>query len=639
MIFKTLLLSAVAATFATTATAQITSLDDLSESKTYTISNSRGALAVASSTDTDCKKTTSVSTSETLHQWVLIKSTLLTTTPSYYFYNVGAGKFLSYNQSNYKATLTDANNLTLDNCFQVASFKDNATNPTTYFKISSATSPSWFLAFSSGFNVGDGMGFTANSNYSDAGASINFTQATESYTDNTAKDAVTTFETAQQTTLNTQITALKNAISSNTGKIGYPTQDAYTAFTTAVDATDATYEQKSTAISTLLAKANIVLPTDGKAYYIRPMNKGVTVDNATYYLYTNANGQLYYTQSAQSSAIFYAHKVGEKFIFTNSKGKYMTFRSDGNEIAKQENGVLDEYAACCQFSLLPFYFSGTDESCDNGNVTTASVDYLGLLLIQGAMTGDATNSTSNLHYLMTNTSDTKTDPFHAAGTGAIYYTTSGNTCAYYFQEADQENAFKATEMKVQGVDYYLGSYSSPFPVVLPKELTAYKVSQVGETASLQPIEKTKVNEVDVTVIPANTGVIISAPNTDQVIPTARTTETLATVENNKLVATTGEAVATGTKAFILGYDSDKTANFYILSSTNRVIKQYKAYLNLTESSANQMVLSFGGSTTGIQQAAGIDAAQTKAVYDLSGRRVSKPTHGFYIVNGKKTLVK
>ncbi len=187
-------------------------------------------------------------------------------------------------------------------------------------------------------------------------------------------------------------------------------------------------------------------------------------------------------------------------------------------------------------------------------------------------------------------------------------------------------------MKVGEETMYLGSYSSPFPVVLPEGLTAYKVSQAGETATLSPI--------DGQVIPASTGVIIKAENTTEVIPVARTTEEIPTVDDNKLKASTGNAIDSEVNAFILGRDnSSLAANFYKLSSTNRTIKLYKAYLDLTESSSNKLTLNFGGVISGINSANISEPAKAQSVYDLSGRRVSKPAHGFYIVNGKKTLVK
>ncbi len=611
--------------FASTATAQISELTELSESKTYTISNARGGIATEGSSSTSCTKSASISTSDENHQWVFIKSTIYTETPSYYLYNVGAGKFMSY--SGNSVTLTDVSNLSLNNCFKVEKAALTESNITAYFKISSATSPSNFFALSDGLS--GGMGFTTENKYNDYGARVNFTETNTSYTNETAKNAVTTLE---NTTLTSTIEAIKTAVGENAGKIGYPTTEAYNTFTTAVSATDATNLTKSSAVSTVLAKANMTLPTDGKAYYIHPVNKDAS-SKTTYYLYTNTSGKLHFTTTKGSNTIFYAHKVGEKFIFTNNAGKYITFRADGQTAANQSNGVLDEYNSVCQFAILPFYFSGTEESTKNSNVTSATTEYLGLTMLQAYMVCPSNSSKNGDHYLMLNTSQSSYDnPFHNGETADIFYTTSGNTCAYYFEEADQENAFKATEMKVGEETMYLGSYSSPFPVVLPEGLTAYKVSQAGETATLSPI--------DGQVIPASTGVIIKAENTTEVIPVARTTEEIPTVDDNKLKASTGNAIDSEVNAFILGRDnSSLAANFYKLSSTNRTIKLYKAYLDLTESSSNKLTLNFGGVISGINSANISEPAKAQSVYDLSGRRVSKPAHGFYIVNGKKTLVK
>ena len=179
------------------------------------------------------------------------------------------------------------------------------------------------------------FGFGLTTKYgNDAGGRFNFTEVGtfDNTSLSTVNGAITTAENTLVNSLSTTISNIKTAIGENAGTIGYPTTAAYTAFTTAVDATGASYDTKSAAVSTLLSKVSMTLPTDGKAYYIHPVNKGASSKTA-YYLYTNTDGKLHFTTSAQSSAIFYAHKVGEKFIFTNSAGKYMTFRADGQTAA------------------------------------------------------------------------------------------------------------------------------------------------------------------------------------------------------------------------------------------------------------------------------------------------------------------
>ena len=143
-------------------------------------------------------------------------------------------------------------------------------------------------------------------------------------------------------------------------------------------------------------------------------------------------------------------------------------------------------------------------------------------------------------------------------------------------------------------------------------------------------------------LPANTGVILSSETAKKdCIPTVRTTEPLATVNaaDNKLVATTGNAVPADVTAYVLSQNNG-TAVFKKLSSSDRTIKQYKAYLKLDGAqSAQLMNFAFAGSDlTGIQNVTET-SAKSNTAYDLAGRKVGKLQKGIYIVNGKKVIVK
>ena len=67
----------------------------------------------------------------------------------------------------------------------------------------------------------------------------------------------------------------------------------------------------------------------------------------------------------------------------------------------------------------------------------------------------------------------------------------------------------------------------------------------------------------------------------------------------------------------------------------------RAYLPYTYSAGQAvrgLVLVAGDDPTGINTTINADTA-AKSYFDLSGRRVNKPTQGVYILNGKKVLVK
>jgi hypothetical protein len=67
----------------------------------------------------------------------------------------------------------------------------------------------------------------------------------------------------------------------------------------------------------------------------------------------------------------------------------------------------------------------------------------------------------------------------------------------------------------------------------------------------------------------------------------------------------------------------------------------KAYLAVPEAKARTAGFSlFGdGEATGISATLKDNGEKDNTIYNLNGQRVSKPTKGLYIVNGKKTMVK
>ena len=82
------------------------------------------------------------------------------------------------------------------------------------------------------------------------------------------------------------------------------------------------------------------------------------------------------------------------------------------------------------------------------------------------------------------------------------------------------------------------------------------------------------------------------------------------------------------------------------TTKNRTLKGFRAYFwfypNDSDVKALTFDIDFGDDeATGIETSTEYEVQSTKEgeVYDLSGRRVSTPTKGLYIVNGKKVFVK
>lgn|GEM_PF-4534600 len=409
------------------------------------------------------------------------------------------------------------------------------------------------------------------------------------------------------------------------GTLGYPTTDAYNTYKSVLDNESSTRSQVNAAKNTFLQ--SIAYPQDGKAYYIKGINKS---GNAGY-VYSTDDKKLGFKGAIPaempSNAIFYCHEVGErKYVFTNNNGRYMCYRTDNSS-----DGFTDGYDEALNVWTLQPMRSGNSDSYDiNRDNLNADFSTLGLFLMRAKRTDITTPAD---YYLMAGFSGNQ---FHAASATTVFYTANNQTSAFRLEPALQKNKIKTNALTVGNVSANIATYSSPFPVKLPEGVDAYIAKQEGENnVVLQKITG---------ALPANTGVILSSETTNEYIPTARTTEDLATVNaaDNKLVATTGNAVPADVTAYILSKDKDNNSKavFKKLSSSDRTIKQYKAYLKLDGAqSAQLMNFAFAGSDlTGIQNVTET-SAKSKTAYDLAGRKVGKLQKGIYIVNGKKVIVK
>ena len=91
---------------------------------------------------------------------------------------------------------------------------------------------------------------------------------------------------------------------------------------------------------------------------------------------------------------------------------------------------------------------------------------------------------------------------------------------------------------------------------------------------------------------------------------------------------------------VFGQLKDGTAGF--AKNKNTYLKPNRAYFETTTSAGAKVAefsLSFeeDNNTTGITAISNDNVTQTDVVYDLQGRRVTHPSHGVYIVNGRKVV--
>lgn len=391
--------------------------------------------------------------------------------------------------------------------------------------------------------------------------------------------------------------------------VGYPTAGAAARTTLNKAIADAAAaEPNTTTAATLLAavdtykksKVDIQMPEDGKAYVIT----NIHMTGGKRYMRYQADGTSMIARDDAAElpieATYICHKVGEKYVFANNSGTYLTWR--GKETGDCTNNNLG-------------YTTSYDADYNTFTVAV-NPDVFGCLSF-GAKRKN--NQYPQSYYIITNTGS-----FEKAGLNNFY--NDNYSSAFTFEEVTYPNTinFNAAQ-KINGVSY-IATFSAPFATIIPANVKAYYVSAKGAEATMTAI--------DAKAIPANQGVILTSESGEAVTMVPAAGETAATITGNQLGHSAGAAQAlTAGEGYILGNGTEGTA-FYPCKAGSLPIN--KAYLLGNGESA--IVMNFGNAVTGINTIAAPASAKAP-IFDLSGRRVVKATKGLYIQNGKKVIVK
>lgn len=393
---------------------------------------------------------------------------------------------------------------------------------------------------------------------------------------------------------------LANEALAKTG-VGYPTADAATrtALANAVAGTDAA------AIVTALEaykndKTSIQMPEDGKAYVITNIHK----TGGKRYMKYQAEGTSMIARGEGElpiEATYICHKVGEKYVFANNSGTYLTWRGNATgDCTNGNKGYTTSYDA------------------DYNTFTVAANPNVFGCLSFGAKRGNK-EGTSQSYYIVT-----RTGSFERADFSDFY--DDNNSSAFTFEEVTYPNTINFHDaQKINGVSH-IATFSAPFATIIPAGVKAYYVSAKGTEATMTAI--------DAKAIPANQGVILTSEsgNAATIVPAAG--ETAAIITGNQLGHSAGaDKALTAGEGYILGNGTEGTA-FYPCKAGSLPIN--KAYLLGNGESA--IAMNFGNAVTGINTIAAPASAKAP-IFDLSGRRVVKATKGLYIQNGKKVIVK
>ncbi len=136
----------------------------------------------------------------------------------------------------------------------------------------------------------------------------------------------------------------------------------------------------------------------------------------------------------------------------------------------------------------------------------------------------------------------------------------------------------------------------------------------------------------VTEVPAGNAVILegAGKHTFDVIDAA------AAITDNDLLVSDGTATSDG-HFFALKQNGDKVGFYKVKEGVK--IPAGKAYLNIPTLSRDFVGFGLDGETTGVNDVRSKMEEVRGDFYNLNGQRVSQPTKGLYIVNGKKVVIK
>ena len=168
----------------------------------------------------------------------------------------------------------------------------------------------------------------------------------------------------------------------------------------------------------------------------------------------------------------------------------------------------------------------------------------------------------------------------------------------------------------------------PFDAALPTGVKAYTLNYTAGND--------KVKATEVTAITANQPVLINAAAGDYTFISNGTTNTDSPVFGALTGVYAETLVPSG--SYILTNESGVVGFRKVDGSTNYVTANH-AYLTADGAGASILDIDFG-SVTGIDSLTPSPSPMGEgSVYNLAGQRVSQPTKGLYIVNGKKVIIK
>ena len=166
-------------------------------------------------------------------------------------------------------------------------------------------------------------------------------------------------------------------------------------------------------------------------------------------------------------------------------------------------------------------------------------------------------------------------------------------------------------------------YNKLYSFEADENTQVFKAERSGTTITL--------HEVANRIVDAATPVILKSSGNPVMTLTATSS---GDTQNNSLAGVSNPAGTTSDGTMFVLNNGSAGVGFYKLTS-GKTLGVGKAYLTYTDALSN--FFGIDEETTAISEELRVKSEELKSFYDLSGRKVEKPTKGLYIVNGKKVV--
>lgn len=206
----------------------------------------------------------------------------------------------------------------------------------------------------------------------------------------------------------------------------------------------------------------------------------------------------------------------------------------------------------------------------------------------------------------------------------------------YVIKVTNSNNMRITKIKIMGYET-VSVGSSEYGTYCSSSILNFGQTDVKAYKAKVDAGKVVLSKID--EVPANTGIILNAEEGSYDVPVA---SSAAAVTENELIGVTERTLVEWTTGGDGKYNYILQSGVFKIARDGGYLKANRAYLHtsydVTAAGARDYLdFAFDDDVTAVNEVKTTN--NTNVVFDLQGRRITQPTKGLYIVNGKKVIIK